>query len=48
MHERVAEAMSPVYADELEPHLGELAYHYAQSVGTGDVNKAIEYSLPRR
>ena len=44
LHERVAEAVSLVYADALEPHLGELAYHYAHSIGTGDVNKAIEYS----
>jgi hypothetical protein len=44
LHERVAEALSLVYADVLEPHLGELAYHYARSIGTGDVNKAVEYS----
>lgn len=44
LHERVAEAVSEVYADAIEPHLGELAYHYAHSIGTGDVNKAIEYS----
>jgi len=44
LHERVAQALSLVFADSLEPHLGELAYHYAHSVGTGDVNKAIEYS----
>ncbi len=44
LHERVAEAVSDVYADAIEPHLGELAYHYAHSIGTGDVNKAIEYS----
>jgi len=44
MHERVADAISSVYADDLDAHLGELAYHYAQSVGTGDANRAIEYS----
>jgi class 3 adenylate cyclase len=44
LHERVAEAVSDVYADSIETHLGELAYHYARSIGTGDVNKAIEYS----
>ncbi len=44
LHERVAEAVSTVYADAIETHLGELAYHYARSIGTGDVNKAIEYS----
>ncbi|MET0628548.1 MAG: AAA family ATPase [Acidimicrobiia bacterium] len=44
VHERVAEALSLVYADALEPHLGELAYHYARSIGTGDVDKAVDYS----
>lgn len=44
LHERVAEALSDVYAATIETHLGELAYHYARSIGTGDVNKAIEYS----
>ncbi len=44
LHERVAEAVSDVYADAIESHLGELAYHYARSIGTGDVNKAIDYS----
>ena len=44
MHERVADAISEIYAADLDAHLGELAYHYAQSVGTGDANRAIEYS----
>lgn len=44
LHELVAEALADVYADAIDAHLGELAYHYARSIGTGDVNKAIEYS----
>src|SRR5215510_5928420 len=44
LHERVAEAVSLVYERSLEPHLGELAYHYARSIGTGDVDKAVDYS----
>ncbi|MET0420701.1 MAG: AAA family ATPase [Acidimicrobiia bacterium] len=44
LHERVAEAVASVYANAIEPHLGELAYHYARSIGTGDVDKAVEYS----
>ena len=44
IHERVAEALAGVYADALEPHLGELAYHYARSIGTGDVDKAVDFS----
>jgi class 3 adenylate cyclase len=44
LHERVAEAVAGVYERTLEPHLGELAYHYARSIGTGDVDKAVEYS----
>ena len=29
---------------DLDAHLGELAYHYVWSIGTGDVDKAVEYS----
>lgn len=44
MHERVAEAITAVHADQVEAHLGELAYHYARSVGTGNVDRAAEYA----
>jgi class 3 adenylate cyclase len=44
MHERVADAISALFATDLDAHLGELAYHYAQSVGAGDANRAIEFS----
>jgi hypothetical protein len=44
MHERVAEAIAAVHANEIETRLGELAYHYARSVGTGSVDRAVEYA----
>jgi class 3 adenylate cyclase len=44
MHERVADVITEVYAADLDAHLGELAYHYAQSVGAGDASRAIEFS----
>ena len=42
LHRRVAEAISAVYPVDPDPHVGELAYHYAHSVGSGDSVKAIE------
>ena len=47
LHRRVAEAISAVYPVDPDPHLGELAYHYAHSVGSGDAVKAIEYACRR-
>ena len=44
MHERVADVITEVFADNLEPRLGELAYHYARSVGTGNVDRAAGYA----
>jgi predicted ATPase/class 3 adenylate cyclase len=44
LHMRVADAISTVHADNIDAHLGELAYHSARSVGTGDLARAIEYS----
>ncbi len=44
LHRRVAEAIAAVYPVDPDPHVGELAYHYAHSVGAGDAVKAIEYA----
>ena len=40
LHERTGQAMEGLYADNLDDHYGELAYHYQRS---GNAEKAIEY-----
>ncbi len=44
LHLRVTDAIATVHASEIDAHLGELAYHSAHSVGSGDVARAVEYS----
>lgn len=44
MHERVADAISEVYATTIDAHLGELAFHYARSVGTGNADRAVTFA----
>jgi class 3 adenylate cyclase/tetratricopeptide (TPR) repeat protein len=44
LHRRTAEALESLYADDVDPHLGELAAHYVASMG-GEAKKAIEYSI---
>jgi class 3 adenylate cyclase len=44
MHERVADAIGVVFAGQIDAHLGELAYHYARSVGTGNADRATEFA----
>lgn len=43
-HERVGEALQRLHADELEPHLGELAHHFLLALPTGDADRAIEFA----
>jgi len=43
LHRRAGEALESVYADDVEPHLGELAHHFAEAARGGDVRKAIDY-----
>ena len=40
LHERTGQAVEALYADTLEDHYSELAYHYQQS---GNAKKAVEY-----
>ena len=47
MHERVAQTIAEAYADDLDVHLGELAYHYAQSVGRGRRRPGDRVLVPR-
>jgi tetratricopeptide (TPR) repeat protein len=44
LHLRVAEALEDVLNDDLVPHLGQLAYHYAEAAAGGAVEKAVHYS----
>jgi hypothetical protein len=43
LHRRAGAALEQVHGAELEPHLAELAYHFAQAGASGDLDKAIEY-----
>ena len=42
LHERIGAALESIYADSLDDHVAELAYHYARS---GNPRKAVEYCL---
>ena len=44
LHQRVAEVLEELYADDIDAHLGELASHYMASIG-GEAAKAIDYSI---
>jgi class 3 adenylate cyclase/tetratricopeptide (TPR) repeat protein len=43
LHRQIGEAIEARYAENLEPHLGELAYHFHRAAPAGDVAKAIDY-----
>jgi tetratricopeptide (TPR) repeat protein len=44
-HRQIGEALEERYASRLEPHLAELAYHFAEAAhGSGDVEKAVDYA----
>ena len=44
-HRQIAEVFEEFYRQNLEPHLGVLAYHFCQAVESGDAGKAIDYSV---
>jgi class 3 adenylate cyclase/tetratricopeptide (TPR) repeat protein len=44
MHRRVGEALERSFADSIEAHLPELAYHAYEAAPGGDVDKAVEFS----
>jgi class 3 adenylate cyclase len=44
LHRQIGEALERLHAANLEPHLAELAYHYANAAPGGDVDKAIDYA----
>ena len=43
LHRQAGEVLEARYGDDVEPHLGELASHFAQLAYGGDVDKAVEY-----
>ena len=44
LHRSVGEALEALYANDLDPHLAELAHHFHAAVPAGDAGKAIEYA----
>jgi DNA-binding SARP family transcriptional activator len=44
LHREAGEAIEAIYADRLEPHLGELAHHFAEAAPAGDLEKAMHYA----
>ena len=44
LHQQVGSALEALYADETEPHLAELAYHFLEGARAGSKQKAIEYA----
>jgi hypothetical protein len=43
LHRRAGAALEDVHGGELEPYLAELAYHFAQTGSSGNLDKAILY-----
>jgi DNA-binding SARP family transcriptional activator len=44
LHRRVGDALEDLYADNLEPHLAELAHHFYESARPDVAEKALEYA----
>ncbi len=44
LHRQIGRALEEVHADNLEPHLAELAHHFYQAAPGGEVDKAIDYA----
>jgi DNA-binding SARP family transcriptional activator len=44
LHRRVGDALEQLYADNLEPHLAELAYHFYESARPAVAEKALAYA----
>src|SRR5262249_22532964 len=43
-HRRIGEVLEALYREHPEPHLAELAYHFAEAAQGGDAAKAIDYA----
>jgi tetratricopeptide (TPR) repeat protein len=44
LHRRVGDTLEDLYADNLEPHLAELAYHFYEAARPADAEKALTYA----
>jgi DNA-binding SARP family transcriptional activator len=44
LHRQVGEALEGLYANDLDPHLTELAYHFDAALPAGDAEKAVEFA----
>ena len=44
LHSQAGEALQALYADDEEPHLAELAHHFAQAAPTGTAGRAVDYA----
>ncbi len=42
-HQQAGEALEVLHADDLEPHLSALAFHFSQLAFGGDADKALDY-----
>ena len=48
LHRQIGELLEAAYADDLEPYLSQLAYHYFEAAQTGEIekiDKAVTYTL---
>jgi DNA-binding CsgD family transcriptional regulator len=45
LHRRIGEALEHLYAAHLDPHLGQLAHHFAEAAQGGGADKAVAYAV---
>jgi class 3 adenylate cyclase len=45
LHRTVGVVLEGLFADDLEPHLAEIAYHLSQAAPLGEAARAVEYSV---
>jgi len=45
LHHQIAETLERFYTSNPEPHLSDLAYHYAEALPVGDAAKALGYAI---
>jgi hypothetical protein len=44
LHLLAAEALEQLYADDVEPHLAEIAHHFLQGASAGGAHRAVEFA----
>src|SRR5437762_11927943 len=45
LHQQIAETLELLRGSDLESHLSDLTYHYAEALPVGDVAKALDYAI---